>query len=517
MASPGGLFVNLISTFDDKGLQKADQSLGKTEGSLGKFGKAAGLAFAAAGAAALAYAGTLLVDGVKAAIEDEKAQVKLATALKNATGATDDQIAATEDYITQASIQFGITDDKLRPSFEKLAIATGSLTKAQELQTLAMDVAAGTGKDLDAVSLALSKAYNGNVGALTRLGVPLDENIIKTKDFEGATLALADAFGGQAAAQADTFEGKMTRLNIAFDEAKETAGAFILDAIQPLADIAVNNVIPALSQFGEEVGQTLGPILTDMGKTFTEDILPVLEDFGSFIMDEIVPNLKNAFMPVLEALQGAFETIKKAVEDNKPALDDLYEGFKIVIAWITANLLPLFTGALSTAISGIATTISTVVTVVAKLVEGFKTFVNFTKNAVGTIKTTFTSIGDAITKPFKVAFREVAKFWNNTLGKFKITIPDWIPLIGGKEFAFPKLPVPELANGGIVKARRGGTLALIGEGGRDEAVIPLPKGMRKDGIGGGITINVSGALDPEAVARQIETILKRSKLRAGAY
>ena len=112
-------------------------------------------------------------------------------------------------------------------------------------------------------------------------------------------------------------------------------------------------------------------------------------------------------------------------------------------------------------------------------------------------------------KPFKMAFKSVAEFWNKTLGKFKIKLPDWLPIIGGKEFGFPELPVPALAKGGIVTKP---TLALIGEAG-PEAVVPLSKGRGM----GGITINVSGALDSEAVARQIETILKRSRLRAGAY
>lgn len=510
------LYVNLISTFDDKGLKKADGAVGQTESKLGKFGKAAGVAFAAAGAAALAYAGTLLVDGVKAAIEDEKAQTKLATALKNATGATNEQIASVEDYITQASIQFGITDDKLRPSFEKLAIATGDLTKAQELQATAFDIAAGTGKDLDAVSLALAKAYNGNIGALTRLGVPLDENIIKSKDFGAAMAVLNENFGGQAAAQADTFEGKMTRLGIAFDEAKETAGAFVLDAIQPLADFAVNTLIPALDDIGTTVGENLNPIIKDMGKFFKDNVLPVLKDFGDFIMGTIVPNIKTAFMPVLEALKGAFNTIMGAIEDNKPALDDLYAAFKVVIGWISANVLPLLGGALATGFRTIGNIIGTVITVVAKLVTGIKEFVNFSKNAVNTVTETFKKIGNAIMTPFKFAFREVAKFWNNTLGKFKVTIPDWVPLIGGQTWGFPKLPVPELATGGIVTKP---TLAVIGEAGA-EAVIPLSRGKRYgvDPVGhGGINIVVNGALDPEAVARQIENILRRSTLRAGAY
>jgi len=129
----------------------------------------------------------------------------------------------------------------------------------------------------------------------------------------------------------------------------------------------------------------------------------------------------------------------------------------------------------------------------------------------------FKAIANAITAPFRTAFNLIADLWNATIGKFKITIPDWVPIIGGKTFAFPKMPkIPQLAEGGIVNKP---TLALIGERG-PEAVVPLSRGRKYgiDPIGrGGITINVSGALDPESVARQIETILKRSRLRAGAY
>ena len=119
--------------------KKMDQSEKTTEGfsgKLGEFGQKAAAAFAVAGAAAAAYAGKLLVDGVKSAIEDEKAQAALAATLKNVTSATDAQIAATEDYITKTSLAFGVTDEELRPSLQRLAIATGDVTKAQNLQNL---------------------------------------------------------------------------------------------------------------------------------------------------------------------------------------------------------------------------------------------------------------------------------------------------------------------------------------------------------------------------------------------
>lgn len=72
------------------------------------------------------------------------------------------------------------------------------------------------------------------------------------------------------------------------------------------------------------------------------------------------------------------------------------------------------------------------------------------------------------------------------LNQVKFKVPGWVPVIGGKGFQFsiPRIPVPALAQGGLVQARSGGTLALIGEGGEHEAVIPLSKLERMIGTGG---------------------------------
>jgi len=195
-----------------------------------------GKAFAIAGVAVAGMAAKLAIDGVKAAIADEKAQVKLATTLRNTTKASNGQIKSVEKYIDKLQRASGVADDKLRPSLEKLLVATGKVGKAQKLQALAMDIAAGTGKDLDTVSLSLAKAYGGNLGSLTRLGVVLDESIIKNKDFKGAQEELNKLFGGQSAAAAETMEGKFKRFNIAVDEAKESIGVALMPAIEEMVD-----------------------------------------------------------------------------------------------------------------------------------------------------------------------------------------------------------------------------------------------------------------------------------------
>ena len=186
------------------------------------------------------------VSAVKAAIEDEKAQVSLAQTLRNTTKATDQQIAATEDYIDATQRATGVADDQLRPSLDRLVRSTGDITKAQKLQKLALDISAGTGKDLATVTEALSKAYDGNLGALKRIGVPLDENIIKTKDFDAATKAMSETFAGQAAAAAETFAGRMNLIKIAVGEAQEQIGFALLPFLEKLAKFVTENLVPAL-------------------------------------------------------------------------------------------------------------------------------------------------------------------------------------------------------------------------------------------------------------------------------
>jgi hypothetical protein len=121
------------------------------------------------------------VSAVKAAIEDEKAQASLAQTLRNTTKATDEQIAATEAYIDATQRATGVSDDQLRPSLQRLLTSTNDLAKAQQLQKLALDVAAGSGKSLEEVSNILAKAYDGNFKALKNLGVELKTTTTSTK------------------------------------------------------------------------------------------------------------------------------------------------------------------------------------------------------------------------------------------------------------------------------------------------------------------------------------------------
>lgn len=389
MARRGATFLNIISAFNSQGLKDTEKGFNSLGSRVAKFGKMAAAAMAAAAAAVAAYAVKLAVDGVKAAIEDEKAQAKLATTLQNVTGATNKQIAAVEASILKMSLATGVADDQLRPAFENLVRATGDISEAQKQLGLAMDISAGTGKNLETVSIALAKAQTGNISALTRLGIPLDAAAVKSKDLNAILSQLTDTFGGQAAVQADTFAGKMARLQVAFDEAKETVGAYILDAITPLVEALVDKIIPALSKFADTIGKKLKPVfeaiapffksqvdslmnISDAGSQankffqklgeyvqwawqYFQDFIPILKDFYEQLQSRIAPALQELgkifVKDVLPSVKAFFEFIKPALlffaniikDAVLGALDGLIQAVKGVLK-VFSGLLDFITG-----------------------------------------------------------------------------------------------------------------------------------------------------------------------------
>jgi phage-related protein len=363
------LTLKLLADVDNftKNLDKADKDVSTFGDKVSNFGKKAGLAFAAAGAAAVAYAGKLAIDGVKSAIADAAAQEKLALTLKNVTGATDNQIKATEDYITKTSLAFGVTDDELRPSLERLARSTGDLTKAQKLQAVAIDVAAGSGKSLEAVTNAMAKAAEGNAASLAKLGIGLSAAQLKTMSMDEITAKLADTFENQAATKADTFQGKLTRLQIAFDEGKETVGSYILTAITPMVEAIVNKVIPAIQDFTSNLGEKLQPVM-------------------------------KIIRPVIDGLTAGFNLVRNSLESNNDELKPFFSLLKSISEFVVKYMAPAIGETLGFAFKTLGKIISTII-------EQFSNFVEIITNIYDKIK----GIVDAI----RGAGSAVGNFFSN--------------------------------------------------------------------------------------------------------
>jgi hypothetical protein len=245
------LKLSILADVDDlkKKLGEADNAVENNSNKISEFGKKAAAAFAVAAVAAAAYGTKLAIDGVKAAIEDEAAQLRLANALRTATGATDDQIKATEDMILKTSLATGVADEQLRPAFQRLAVSTKDTVEAQKLLNLALDISKGKGIELETVANALGRAQDGNTTALGRLGLGLSKAELSTLSFTEVQTRLSELYGGAAAANAETFQGKIDRLKVGFDEAKESLGVALLPAVEKFITFLNDTGIPTLNAF----------------------------------------------------------------------------------------------------------------------------------------------------------------------------------------------------------------------------------------------------------------------------
>jgi hypothetical protein len=338
MAGNRTLKLSILADVDDlnKKLKAANGDVEKSANGLEKFGKVAGAAFLAAAAAAGAYAVKIGVDGVKAAIADEQSQLKLAQSLEKATGATKDQIAATEISIDKMARATGVADDQLRPALARLALSTNSTSKAQELLALALDISTQTGKPLEGVANALGKAYDGNTAALGKLGVGLSAAELKAMSFTQVQSRLSDLFGGAAAANAQTFQGRMDRLKVAFDEGVETIGTKLLPIIEALIRIIIEKVVPGFEKFAK---------LFDPIRKAVDDNKAAFQAFGNFIVDYIVPvftvALGGAISFVAKIAAGVVDIVGGVINVIRTLVSGAIDGINALIkAYNAIPILP---------------------------------------------------------------------------------------------------------------------------------------------------------------------------------
>lgn len=467
------IYLPIVSEFKSGGIDKAVKEFKSLETASQKASFAIKKA-AVPAAAALAGLAVASVDAAKAAAEDAAAAEKLAQSLRNNTDATNEQLEAVEEWITKTSIASAVADDDLRPALDNLVRGTKDVTQAQKLLTLALDISAGTGKDLDAVTQALSKAYNGQLGPLRKLDPALAKVIEAGGSTDDVFKSLAKTFGGQAATAAGTAEGKFKSMQIALGEAKESIGAALLPAIIVLAE-----KLTGLATFVQENSDLILAFGIVVGGAATA-IVAINAAMKAWAAINVVTTALNA------ALATSFSALWVAT------------GAAIVLAVVAALVV------LERKFGVISKVIEALKIVFDKVWEGIKV-------GVRVLGDLFKTYANTWLKVFGKVFNLIAAAWNNTLGKIAFTIPSWVPLLGGKSFSIPKMPtweVPQLAEGGIVT---GPTLAMIGERG-PEAVIPL---TGRNTPGNTVNITVNGALDPVAVARQIRQILSDDARRGG--
>jgi hypothetical protein len=490
MAGSRTLKLSILGDVDNlnKSLKAATADVETFGDKVSKAGKVVGAALVAAAAAAGAYAIKIGVDGVKAAIEDEKAQTQLALALKNATGATEGAIAATEQFILQQSLATGVADDELRPALQRLALSTGDVKKAQDLLKIAMDVSTATGKPLEAVANSLGKAYDGNTTALGRLGIGLSAAELKTMSFTDVQDRLTDLFGGAAAANADTYSGRIARMQIAFDEAKETIGFALLPILEKLMKFINQIALPAInamsSGFGLDKGGIGGAITT----------------LGNIIV--------NVFTPIINGLLKAFGYVKNAIGDN-------LETFKEFGGYIAQYLAPVIGTVLGGALQVVGKIAGGVIDVIAGVIKAINFLIGGAIDGINALIRAYNAV------PLLPNIPTINKPTLNT------------PSISSASVSAPSIPSAPSMSMPSVSGASSGAAAASASAARAQALVPTvtiggaPAGYRPETftptatLGGApasyVTnnVNIGVAGDPEGVARAVVDVINTSYYRGG--
>jgi hypothetical protein len=482
MAGSRTLKLSILGDVDNlnKSLKSATQDVDTFGDKISKTGKMIGAAFVAAAAAAGAYAVKIGIDGVKAAIEDEKAQTQLALALENATGATTAQIAATEQSILKMSLATGVADDQLRPALGRLVRSTGDITKAQDLLSTALDVSTATGKPLETVANALGKAYDGNTAALGKLGIGLSSAELKTMKFTDVQDKLSDLFGGAAARNADTYAGRIARMQVAFDEAKETIGFALLPILEKVINFINQNALPAINAFSNAFslgGGGLGGVITNVGNIIT-----------------------SVFTPIINGLIKAFGYVKDAIGDN-------LDTFKTFGAYIATYLAPVIGTVLGGALQVAGKIAGTVIDVIAGVISVLN----------GLISGAIAGINGLIS---------AYNFANNIFGGkdiAKISAPSInIPKTSTPSTSVPTIPTISVPSGGGNTSSGGGVSAAASVAATAAAATNVVAGSFNAGsfrqaeaasMGTTINLTVTGAFDKEGTARTIVDTLNNSYYR----
>ena len=301
MAPRTEVAVDLVTKLKDKGFKDLQKNAKGSEKAIAALGKKLGTVF---GAAALAK---FAKDSVKAFLDDERAAKSLTRAIGNLGLAFDD--ARVKKFISDLEKTSGVTDDTLRPAFQKLIQTTGSVTKSQELLKLALDLSADGSVDLVTAASDLSRAYVGSTKGLKKYSLGLSDAELKGKSFAEIQKLLNERFSGQNAARLETYQGKLDLLNVSFENFKETIGKDLITALERVSsDQGIGGTTTAIDKLGKEIGDAI---------VGTGELIRIIKEldvskFGSIIDNINLLSFTNPYGLLNDVIRGLGNEVKTA-------------------------------------------------------------------------------------------------------------------------------------------------------------------------------------------------------------
>jgi phage-related protein len=282
------------------------------------------------------------------------------------------------------------------------------------------------------------------------------------------------------------------RFGDALSDVRDSVTALKNRALAPVIEFFADNVLPMITDkvipAVLELADKIGPHI----QKFIEITVEKFAAFVKFAQDRIIPIVKDLW----ERLTNLVERFREWANRVFPGVRDSFKRLKDPIIELWTNLKEAWTN-------------------VKELIDNFRTgesdgkgFERFIDRLVSVFEFLLNVINlviGAVNKMLDV-FRRVTES-----KAFQALLSGIGSIAGGIGSAVGRARgVVGLASGGIVTKP---TLAMVGEGGEPEAVIPLSK---MGAMGGGVNITINtGVGDPEAIARDIRRILNDSTRRSG--
>ena len=262
---------------------------------------------------------------------------------------------------------------------------------------------------------------------------------IVTKDGAKATNDFAKTSGGLANQQ-KILKAKM-------DDVKASIGQALLPALTGLVTIVTGQVLPGLQALWQRVGpgvtkffrtlalgvhalgtafqgegvtsdgfvgvmERVGVVLRSVAAFIQQNVLPRLRELWDMFITKGVPVLQKIYAQVLPAVQDALRSVQKALNDNKPALQELWNGFKKVVDILITKVLPILGPVLRFAFTLLGKSMAAIITLTAFLSRAFFASAKAVLLAISAILTgigTFAKVMSKIPGPTQGVWKAVAK------------------------------------------------------------------------------------------------------------
>lgn len=431
-------------------LRQLSNDVSDLGGSLNFAGDKAGML---AGALAAIGAATVLKNAIAAFAESEAQMARFDAIMKTLPPNLQqfrEQILAVAD---DALLKFGFGNEEAALSLARLMQATKDSGFSFQAFQAAMDLARFKGIGLEEATQALILAFQGNARLLKQFGIDVDEHASKQTILAAVTRTLA----GQTEAYSKTLAGSLAVGKEIIGEFSEALGAVFAPAIKFAIDW-IKKKIEAMGGMQAAI-EKLRPVITWLA-TFLATAFVVSAGLAVAALGAMI-GVSAGVIAAIVALASVVTLFIELWRNNWEQARAIFELFKINVSAIWQNMTNFMRSTFGSAIDWIRGQLQNILD-----------FFNYVLNLV--------------TTPIKSAASGIANTYNKVVGSVK-------SILG-------------FAEGGIVTKP---TLAMIGEGGESEAVIPLSR-LGQYGGGGGVNVYLQGDFftDKEAAERWGNEIAK---------